>query len=44
MAGVFHYDHPPDVPIKSDQFLVDRLEGRILGGADALDFTVYSTA
>ena len=30
------HDHPPDVPVQADQLLVDRLEGFILGGADAL--------
>ena len=31
----FH-DHPADIPVQTDQLLVDRLESFILGGADAL--------
>jgi hypothetical protein len=31
----FH-DHPPDVPVQADQFLVDCLEGLVLGGTNAL--------
>ena len=30
------HDQPADVPVQADQFLVDRFEGFILGGADAL--------
>ena len=30
------HDHPADIPVQADQFLVDRLEGFVLGGADAL--------
>lgn len=30
------HGHLPDIPIQADQFPVDRLEGLILGGADAL--------